>query len=317
MNNELIDLEKKLISATKSSKELLNAKYPDEIEYYACALELIDSAGTTVNFFSFPVMPTNIQQPEISNTNIKKTHTGVAITSAATFTPFDIQINGNFGRMFRKISNQDNINSNRTQNSSRFGFNGNMRNITVTPMFSSEYKSGYGNIRILQELCRSSKLPDGNSKPQKLIFYNLSLNSHYMVEVMNFTLSMTRDMNFIWNYSLSMKAVAPASAVLQNSNFSIKELRSFSKKNVAMSSQSSSISSLLSAGNKDNQTPIQKKLSQPQKGIKKLLKSVTDTAVGNSAYNYLITFTQHSIENNEFLASIGHNSILNHIPNLP
>lgn len=296
LNNKLLD------DFNTKGKESVNASYPDEIEYYACALELVDGVGTTVDFFSFPVMPQSMQETKPTITNIKKTHTGVVITTHSTFVPFDIQISGHFGRMFRKMidstqSVQDNV-FGRNNKASKTTSN----EVVVKPMFSTDYKTGYGSTKILESIFNKAKLADSFSNPMKLIFYNLSLNSNYMVEPITLTLSQNRDMNMIWQYNLTMKAVAPVEAILEGHKTSMKELRSYAKKNMRMNQQSQAIKDEIIGKNSK---------------FKKILRKIQSDPVGKSAYDILVQQTQNSIENSEFLSNIGKNIILHHIPTFP
>jgi len=303
-----IELNKRLLDEYNTrGKEAINSLYPDEIEYYACALELVNSIGTTIDFFSFPVMPQGMQESKPVLTNIKKTHTGVVITTHTTFVPFDIQINGHFGRMFRKLSDFGGSTGNAT-NTPHEGFREGkdkakkLTPVTVRPMFSTEYKTGYGNTKILESIFNKARQADSNSNPVKLIFYNLSLNSNYMVEPMNLVLSQNRDMNMIWQYTLSMKAVAPVDAIFDGNRSSMKELRSYAKKNMRMNEQSQTIKDEIVGGDSK---------------FKKTLRNIQSDPIGKSAYNILVQQTQNSIENNDFLASLGKDITLNHIPTFP
>lgn len=303
-----IELNKRLLDEFNTrGKEAINALYPDEIEYYACALELVDSVGTTLDFFSFPIMPQSMQETKPTITNIKKTHTGVVITTHSTFVPFDISINGHFGRMFRKLSDfggtvgqsKPKVNDKFTEGESNTK---NLNSVEIKAMFSTEYKTGYGCTKILEAIFNKAKMADVNSNPVKLIFYNLSLNSNYMVEPVTLGLSQNRDLNMIWQYNLTLKAVAPVDAVFDGNKSSIKELRSYAKKNMRMNEQSQAIKDEIIGGDSK---------------FKKILREIQSDPIGKSAYNILVQQTQNSIENNDFLASLGKNITLNHLPTFP
>ena len=87
----------------------LNNLFPNDFEYYACSLELVNSKGQTVDFFTLPVMPSNISQAETSLDNIKKTTGGIVSLSTSTFEPIDIQLSGNFGRRLKLLIGMDHL----------------------------------------------------------------------------------------------------------------------------------------------------------------------------------------------------------------
>jgi len=191
-------------------KEEVHNKYPNEIEYYACALELVDSNGDTKSFFSFPVMPSNINIHKEGHISIQKTMAGVVVHSNPTFNPFPIQLSGNFGRRFRKIMAFDKKVVNESK-SDAFEPIGNTltgtnqlseAKISANASFSTDYKTGYGNMKLMEKLLLKSKELDSNSRPYRLLFYNLSFNHIYMVEMENIMFSQSRETNAIWTYSL-------------------------------------------------------------------------------------------------------------------
>jgi hypothetical protein len=285
-----------IVLDNNKGKEYLNATYPDEFEYYACALELTDETGKVLEFFSFPIMPQSISETKFAPTNIKKTLGGVVITNHTTFNPFDISLNGHFGRKFRKVlyekEEKKKGNSETGESGADLPYEGityqqaNQGVILPTPpkkIFSSEYKTGYGCIKILENIfSRAHRGVDKNRKPLRLYFYNLSLSSNYLVEPVNLQLSQSRDQNMLWQYNLQLKAVAPARLVNSNYRNSMIKIRDYNQKYVRMTRQSSLINEML----KDvinGQTPVQSLLNQfknykayaQQSGFK-LLKQLTD-----------------------------------------
>lgn len=283
-NDTAVGNEIKLLDDySKIGREGINASFPDEIEYYACAFELLDGKGSTLQFFSFPIMPQTMSENKSSITNIKKTNTGVVVTTHSTFVPFDIPLAGHFGRTFRKISNV------------KTDFN-------KEYFFSSDYKTGYGCIKILEGIFKQSTVADSFGNPVKLLFYNLSLNSHHMVEILSFNLTQNKDMNMIWQYNINMKAVAPAKSISNNYTTSIKALRSYAKKNMKMNQQIIAIEEEIVGGDSV---------------FKQTLRKIQSTALGQSAFSILVNETQSVIENSKFLAKIGKNITLNHLQSYP
>lgn len=245
--------------------EAVHSQYPNEIEYYACAFELLNSKGETVEFFSFPVMPSSMRYTHSSKSHISKTMGGVTITTNSTFLPFQIAINGNFGRRFRRIMKVEDISSvsKGTSDVSRYSEDGNinstntLRGVQITPrdeMFSTDYKTGYGSTKILESIMLKSQRSDIYYGSHKLIFYNLSFNQAHMVEIVSHDYGMTKDLNRIWSYNLAMRAVAPASAIMKKTGVdsSIANLLSFSKKNKEFGDQTLGIKNLLDPTGREN-----------------------------------------------------------------
>jgi hypothetical protein len=199
----------------------VNILYQKEIEYYAAALELINGDGITEEFFSFPIMFKTYRENKISNTAVEKTMAGVVITANPTFVPFDIFMTGNFGRKFKKINTE-------TPGGQPIVPTSRAAVPVVVPVFSTEYKTGYGCYKILERIAIKSTKQDNNYLPYQLFFYNLALNSNYLVEVMSIEPSQNRDSsNMIWEYNLHLKAVALASTVKKTYKSSLKTLANY------------------------------------------------------------------------------------------
>jgi hypothetical protein len=294
-------------------REYLHNQHPDEFEYYACALELIGSDGNQDDdgtyFFSFPVMPESIDETKVNISTIKKTQGGVVVNGNSTFKPFDIMIKGDFGRRFRKLTflNGDGKSNN---NQHKLGLNVDSsanniiasRDVVVSAAyFDSDYKTGYGNIKILEALIEKSKLQDDNSLPYKLFFYNFSLNSHYMVEAQPMKVYQNQGKNMIWSYDLQLKAIAPASAVLKNGNLDLaKKLQTilnFIRRNNESNFLSESIKSLLGENNTTqiDQILIKQATKLANTGISSssALQAITQlTANPNSLADFAVNFGQ-------------------------
>lgn len=207
-----------------TGREYVNSIYPNEVEYYAAALELVDGDGFTEDFFSFPVMFKSYRENRITNTNIEKTMAGVVITANPTFVPFDIHMSGNFGRKFKKINTD--IPANQPQG----GTNTTSANVVIVPVFSTEYKTGYGCYKIMEKMILKAQKQDNNYKPYQLFFYNLALNSNFLVEPISLEPNQNRESsNMIWEYNLHLKAVAPASNVNKNYKSSLKLLTDYGR----------------------------------------------------------------------------------------
>lgn len=243
LSNQLLDL----FNTPGEGRSYINSLYPNEIEYYAAALELVDGDGFTEDFFSFPVMFKSYRENRVTNTNIEKTMAGVVITANPTFVPFDIHMNGNFGRKFKKNPYSANANSgsSSTPGSSTDFQHQTLPSVTVTkkiPVFSTEYKTGYGCYKIMERIILKAQKQDSNYKPYQLFFYNLALNSNYLVEPISLEPNQNRESsNMIWEYNLHLKAVAPASNVNKNYKSSLKLLTDYGSLTQEASLQSDQI----------------------------------------------------------------------------
>lgn len=195
-----------------NGKAALNSQFPNEFEIYMCALELVSVAnGSTLKYFLFPVMPSSIRETQPKITNVRKTVGGVSVLSTPNFIPVDISISGNFGRQFRLLGDSQ------TSQELIASFKSNVVNLfkngtATSSTFDNSVKTGYGCIKILEDIIKSSEQLDPTGQGFDLIFYNLALGNNYYVKATNLEFSQAQDSNMIWNYSLTMKAIAPVSA---------------------------------------------------------------------------------------------------------
>jgi len=238
----------------------LQSMFPNEFEIYACALELTDSKGAIVDFFSFPIMPQSMEQNRPSNSTTKKTNAGVVINSNPSFKPFDISLTGDFGGKKFKLVSPNIANTISTALTAANAVPG----VNVFPnqvqnannVFSSDYKSGYGCIKILERIIERARSQDQYNKPFQLFFYNLAFNSNYLVEPGQMRVSQNRSKNMVWTYTLPLKAIAPASAIQNNSSIasSLTQVLKYSNLDKGISNQQNRIMTLL---NPDGQTVTQ------------------------------------------------------------
>lgn len=191
-------------------KNALNVKYPKEFELYVCALELLDSSNTTLRYFVFPVMPSSIDENMPQITNVKKTLAGVTVLSTPTFIPTDINLSGNFGRSFKVLLGGDFLDfiSSFKNNASKGG---------EPDFFDERVKSGYGCIKILEEIIKESNNVDADGGLRKLILHNPSIGNSYFVKAMNLKFNQNEQMNMIWNYNVQFKSIAPLDSLFSKS----------------------------------------------------------------------------------------------------
>lgn len=195
--------------ATTMGRAGLHALAPDQFEYYMCSLELINSQGATVAFMNFPVMPNSISETEAKIIDISKTNSGIVSMFNSYFVPKDISVQGTFGRKFRVLAGlKDLPTGDKTILSI---MNGNLG----FSLFGQEVKikTGFGLINLLRRIIAKTTETDDYGMPYFLLFNNYTLNSNYVVEVLQSSFSQSVENNMLWFYSLEMKAVAPADAV--------------------------------------------------------------------------------------------------------
>ena len=203
----------------------LNALYPKEFEYYFFALELVNSRQETIDFFAFPVLPSQITEVQPEITNVRKTMGGVDVHKNPTFVPRTLTINGDFGRRFRIL-----VNTNQIEFAGlRFSVNNGVFRIGKpgdllddAPVFSSFAKTGYGCIKVIEAMKEKSKSLDQFNQPHSLYCYNPVLGNNYQVEFQTFThMQDKQQYNVIPRYSIEMIAVAPLEALPQFNDFSL------------------------------------------------------------------------------------------------
>lgn len=187
----------------------LHALAPDQFEYYMCSLELMNSQGATVAFMNFPVMPNSISETESKVIDIAKTNSGIVTMFNSSFTPKDISVQGTFGRKMRVVAGLKDLSSGEKTIISIM--NGNLG----FSLFGQEVKvkTGFGLINLLRRIISKTTETDDYGMPYVLLFNNYTLNSNYVVEVIQSSYSQSVENNMLWFYSLEMKAVAPGDEV--------------------------------------------------------------------------------------------------------
>jgi hypothetical protein len=188
----------------------LNAMFPNDFEVYIIAFELVDSLDNTIEFFSLPILPNSINVSEPELTNIKKVNGGVTSLKTDTFVPKDITLQGNFGRNFKILI--------RNKLLDFHSFKG-VLNMVKGDFQGTNIKTGYGTIKVFQDILEGSKSIDKFGNPMRLYFYNFAFSENYVVEVIDKSFNQSRDSsNMIWNYSVNLKAVAPINNSVRDKN---------------------------------------------------------------------------------------------------
>jgi hypothetical protein len=199
-------------SGMKVTRSLL---FPNDFEFYMCALELTTFDGDVIDYFAFPIMPNSIQKSEINYTSKYVTFGGVTILNSDTFTGGRLVLSGNFGRSFRfLIRGGEWLSFKGLSFSMKSGIKRknqiNSKLKDISPDFHPDVKSGYGCIKILQSIIDKSKGHD-NGKPFRLYFHNPALGESYLVVALKEPLNLSQEVtssNMIWNYQLSLEIIA-------------------------------------------------------------------------------------------------------------
>lgn len=219
-----VAVEQKYLSSLRTiGRGVLNAIYPNDIETYFLALELVDSRNRTVDYFAWPVLPEELRESHNEITNVRKTMTGVNVLKNSTFNPRPILIRGKFGRRFRVLIGGNGIEI------AGFGigisFKGGL-SVSATPnflnqtpaQFSSFVKTGFGCIKVIERIKERSKRLDSDLKPHTLYLYNPILGGNYQVEFApgeSFVhLQDSGQHNMLPSYMLKLIATAPLDGIL-------------------------------------------------------------------------------------------------------
>ena len=180
---------------------------PDDFEYYLCSLELVNHKDERKGFLSFSVMPEQISESYTPIQTMIKTHNAVVTLFNDSFAPVDINIAGTFGRKIRLLLNYKDP---WIQTGGRQFLALNFGKVAGVDV---GVKTGYGMTKVLQHILNvSSKTEAESGKPYYLKFYNYALNTAYLVDVVNYTVNQSMGSNMIWNYQMTLRAVAPLSS---------------------------------------------------------------------------------------------------------
>lgn len=187
----------------------LHVLAPDDFEFYACSFELLNSKGDTAAYMLFPVMPNNISESKSEILTITKTQSSVVTQFNSGFCPIDINLQGTFGKKFRLVTGLKTVGKpKRGKFSMSLGIN--------LGGLGGAVKTGYGMTKVLKDIIDTLYKKDENGLPYTLIFANHSLGTEYVVEIVNSSFNQSVENNMIWFYSLDMKAVAPATSLIQD-----------------------------------------------------------------------------------------------------
>lgn len=224
-----------------TGRAVLSAQFPNDFEYYACTLEVTNLDGDVVESLTFPVMPSAISENKVPINTQKKTAGGVVSLFDPSFAPFDISVSGNFGKKLRLMFQSG------TALFSALGGVFKKKKNGKPAAFNIKIKTGYGTIKLLEEIYEYSNALDKDGNPYLIFFYNLALNSNHLVEFKNLTFSQDETNNMIWQYSFNLKAIAPAYSIKKGKKSSILSLMATSVLNKGLSSLVSKVKPIAKA----------------------------------------------------------------------
>lgn len=214
MSNEQIDNIKNIWRSKANAigytaaATLLSGLYPVDFECYMIAFELCNSSGETLDYFTFPIMPTELSIDEEIPVKVENTFGGVNSISSNVFVPKNISLHGNFGRQFRVlVRNKITLPLfNKTIQERDYGVKGIKRKELE---ISNSLKTGFGSFKVLQSIINRAVEVDDEGECNKLYMYNMAYGESYLVKPTNFKGSQSVSQNGIWNYELNLKAVCP------------------------------------------------------------------------------------------------------------
>lgn len=187
---------------------LMSGLYPVDFEAYMIAFELCDSEGKTLDYFTFPIMPTEISIEEETPVKVENTFGGVNTISTNIFVPKTINLSGNFGRQFRMlVRNKVTLPfGKKTIQERDYGVGGVQRKeLEVSNML----KTGFGCFKVLQSIINRAVEVNSNGECNRLYMYNMCYGENYLVKPITFRGAQSVSQNGIWNYDLNLKAVCP------------------------------------------------------------------------------------------------------------
>lgn len=198
-------------------KALLNALHPNEFEYYAVTLELIDSQGKTIDYLTFPVTPRMMDYTYNSAVTVRRNVGGVTALDTPSFVPAKYTISGSFGRNLKILIDKSitDIDSTAQGKMSKLDQGLNL----VPSILNAKIKTGYGTLKLLEAIVDKSSGLDKYNKPYKLFLYNPALGHSFLVKVISFNPNQEWDTsNMVWQYQIVMTTIAPLDKIVDGFN---------------------------------------------------------------------------------------------------
>lgn len=203
--------------ASEVGMKTLASMYPNDFDYYLCALELVTSNDKTIDYLAFPINPDSISKTMPNRNTVKRSMGAVTVLSNPVFTPQEITISGSFGRGFKVLTTKspDPEVADMSTSSGKYSLYSINNDVALGSIHRASFdigsKTGYGVIKILEAIIDKSVALDKQGKPCKLYFYNMALGESYLVTVSPGGLQLHQDLskNMIWNYTLTLQIVSP------------------------------------------------------------------------------------------------------------
>ncbi len=225
----------------------VHALFPNDFEFYMVILELVDSAGATVDFLAFPVSPEKIMYEDVKLSNVKKSLGGISVLNTETFVPKTIMLSGTFGRRLKLLLSKPTTSAENATRSIDAGVFENARQSGLeikSQVFDPKIKTGYGAYKLLEGIVNKSSGLDLDNEPFKLFLYNPTLNHSFLVNVDKLVASQDYASNMLWKYDLSLTAIAPVANLRDNSNEEVSDITEINRMNRKGDVASSSIQNI-------------------------------------------------------------------------
>lgn len=194
--------------AQDAVKTVLSSMWPRDFELYMVSLELTNYRDEILDYMTFPVNPESISKTEPQLKNITRAYNSIVVNSSGMFVPQDISIKGNFGKKFKVLLRTSGFSGSFSSLVSKSGRSNNVEESNRKEELSPFFKSGYGCLKVLQEICSRSSMKD-DDKSRRLYFHNFMLGESYLVEVLSMQEDMSMSTNMMWGYDLKLKVISP------------------------------------------------------------------------------------------------------------
>ena len=177
-------------------RQRLHERFPDDIEYYMCGLELVSAndSNDVLDYLNFPILPQNIRIADTKIQNVTKTANGIVVMENFSFVPKTITISGNFGRKFKLVTaGGETFPNSLTSDKAKDKIGKTFKKLKL-PEFSLTAKSGYGMTKVLERIFhKSSSLRSG--APIQMFFYCQAFNMNYLVQPLTIQFTQNRQFN--------------------------------------------------------------------------------------------------------------------------
>ena len=206
-------------------KQIAASIFPNDFEYYLVTLELRDADDILVDLLAFPIQPSHLSESFSFNTTTTKTNEGIHILYNPSFQPVSINMRGNFGRNFKFLSARalplifkpirtlkKKLTNSRRRQAGEAPLSDSKSLLDIDNKYKTFFNkiitTGHGCVKALEKICLVSKERDYLNRPFILRYYNSFSGNEFVAVVKGFEKNQDEGSNTIWNYSLSLTAVA-------------------------------------------------------------------------------------------------------------